>query len=334
MALPQHMRAVVLHHYRDGHHHLTIEQRALTPPGPHDVVVRIAAAAVHPADLVFVQGRYGVRKPLPTVPGFEGMGEVVQVGAAVDRSWLGRRVACMSAEHDGTWAEYLTTPHINVLPIPDDLPEALAAMLFVNPLTAWALHDIARQAGATSLIQTAAASALGRMLIRLCARSGIESINIIRRDEHIAGLQDAGARYILNSTEPTFEKHLRALTRSMHTSIAFDAVGGRLSGQILRALHTGGTLCLYGSLAAEPVEISIDQIIFRSKHIRGFWLSLWMRENGPETRAQALADILAQRQDYTPAIAGRYPLERAHDALDAYAADMTRGKVLLVPRIS
>lgn len=326
------MRAVVLHEYRDGHHHLRIEDRALTPPGPHDLVIRIQAAPVHPADLVFVQGRYGVRKPLPTIPGFEAVGEVVQVGAQVDSAWLGRRVACMSAEHDGAWAEYMTTPQINAFLIPDDLPEALAAMLFVNPLTAWALMDMARQAGTTSIIQTAAASALGRMLIRLCARAGIESINIIRRDEHISSLQDAGARYILNSNEPTFEKHLRALTRTMHTRIAFDAVGGVLTGQILRALHTGGMLCLYGALASEPVEISVDQIIFRSKQVRGFWLSLWMREASAEKRAQAWADIQAHRDEYTPVIAGRYPLERAHDALDAYAADMTRGKVLLIPQ--
>lgn len=329
--IPAAMRAVILREYQAGLDHLSVDDFPIPQPGDHDVIVKMTSAPVHPSDLAFIQGRYGFRRALPTVPGFEGSGVVLAVGAQANQTLIGQRVACLATRADGTWAQYLCTGEQDVIPLPNSVSDDLAAALLVNPLSAWAMVDLARASGAKAIVQTAAAGALGKMIIRLCQRWGIETINIIRREAQISELEQSGARYILNSSEPTFDKHLRELCATLGAHIAFDAVGGSLSASVLRTLPNGSTLIIYGGLDGQPAQFTVDQFIFRAKQVRGFWLSHWMRDASSETRAEALMDILANSEDFTSPIAGRYPLEQAPQALQTYESSMTTGKVLLIP---
>jgi NADPH2:quinone reductase len=329
--LPTKTHALVIHDYQLGLDHVRVEERPLRPPGPGEVLVRIAAAPINPSDLAFIQGLYGVRKPLPVVPGFEASGTIVAVGTGVSPERVGQRVACFAGDGDGTWAGFLTTHAGTCLPVEPSIDDAQAAMLLVNPLTAWALVDRARAAGAPAAVQTAAASALGRMIIRLAARHHLPVINIVRRAQQVADLQALGANYILDSSEPTFERHLRDACRSLDARLAFDAVGGALAGQVLRALPNGGTLIVYGGLAGEPCQIGVDQLIFRAKHVEGFWLSFWLRDHGAALPA-AWADVQAGAGDiFASPVRARFPLSAGAAALYDYAAQMSGGKILFVP---
>jgi NADPH:quinone reductase-like Zn-dependent oxidoreductase len=331
MDIPSSGKAVALSAYEPNFDNLTVEERPLAAPQAHDVVVKIAAAPINPSDVMFIYGRYGVRKPLPAVPGFEASGRVIAAGEKA-QYLLGQRVACFAPEQEGTWIQYLTTNSLNCFVVGDDISDEQAAMMLVNPLTAWALMDIARESGAKAIVQTAAASALGKMIIRLGEQSGIETINIVRRDGQIEDLQATGARYILNSAEPTFEKHLRELCRSLDVRLAFDAVGGELTGQVVRAMPNRAHVIVYGGLSEAPVEIGVDQLIFKAKQISGFWLSYWMRDAGLEKLVLAWSDVQAQiGSAYQSQIRARYGLEQVQQALADYTAQMTGGKVVITP---
>lgn len=326
------MRAAVIYDYLPGIDHVQVSQRAASPPADQDVVVEVHAAPIHPSDLAFIAGRYGIRKQLPAVPGFEGMGIVTAAGLGVSPDWVGRRVCVLAGGADGTWSQAMTTSVSSIFPAPEQATDDAASMLLVNPLTAWALVDLAQSVQASTIIQTAAASALGKMILRRCMQVGIDVINVVRREAQIDELKQAGAQYILNSSEPTFEKHLRELTRSLETTIAFDAVGGQMTASLLRAVRNGGSVVVYGGLAGEPAMAGVDQLVFRDKQVRGFWLSHWLTRTPVEKRMEAWNAVQAHHADYESRVAGRYPLDAIHDALVDYSADMTRGKVLIVPQ--
>jgi NADPH:quinone reductase-like Zn-dependent oxidoreductase len=224
----------------------------------------------------------------------------------------------------------VTTPD-SCLPLPDHVGDEQGAMMLVNPLTAYALMARARAQSVPAVVQTAAASVLGKMIVRLGQRMEIEVINLVRRDGQIAELQAVGAQYILNSNEPTFEKHLREACRQLDARLAFDAVGGVLTGRVLRAMPNEGHIVVYGGLADAPCEIGVDQLIFRNKSVSGFWLPLWMREQGTEGIVRAWNNVQAWiGSEFQTDVRARYTLDDALAAIQDYAARMTGGKVLFV----
>ncbi|HEX7285129.1 MAG TPA: alcohol dehydrogenase catalytic domain-containing protein, partial [Candidatus Angelobacter sp.] len=119
--IPATMRAVQLSAYDGRRESIHVVQMPVPHPGPGQVLVRVYASPINPSDLMFVQGLYGFKKPLPAVPGFEGSGTVVAAGAGVmPRILLGRRVACAAADAKvagGMWAEYLVTAAQMCIPL-------------------------------------------------------------------------------------------------------------------------------------------------------------------------------------------------------------------------
>jgi NADPH:quinone reductase-like Zn-dependent oxidoreductase len=298
--------------------------------------VQIAAAPVNPSDLMFVRGTYGIRKTLPTIPGFEGSGTVVAHGGDPwGRALMGARVACGTPGGDGTWAEYVLVPAQACLPLLPHVDSARGAMLIVNPLTAWALVDTSRRYGHRAIVQTAAASQLGRMVLKICRRSGIPLINIVRRKEQANLLRTLGARHVLDSTQPDFEEQLRRLCISLDATVALDAVGGELTTRLLRIMPDSSRFIIYGALSDAPFSISPYDPLFRRTIIEGFWLTDWIARVGLTGVIQAGLDLqtrLLECLDTT--IQARMPLEDAVAGIGCYEANMTAGKLLIVPNQS
>src|SRR5215469_10269267 len=180
-AISETMLAVQLHDYEGTPGNLTVAEVPVPRPGPGEVLVKVFASPVNPSDLMFVLGKYGFRKPLPAIPGFEGSGTVA-------RFMKGRRVACAAADakiSGGMWAEYIVTSAQFCVPLGDKVEMEHGATMLVNPLTAWALVAEARNGGHRAIVQTAAASALGRMVIRLGQKFRLPVVNVVRRPEQV-----------------------------------------------------------------------------------------------------------------------------------------------------
>src|SRR5438477_4383508 len=119
---------------------LRIEERPWPTVGADEVVVEMRAAPINPADLNAIEGKYPIRPPLPATPGFEGAGIVIEVGAAVKNVSLG---AMVILPHDvGTWREACIVKAEHLIVVPQGIEPVQAAMLKINPMTAWRmLHD-------------------------------------------------------------------------------------------------------------------------------------------------------------------------------------------------
>src|SRR5271166_5299480 len=212
----------------------------------------MAASPINPSDLASLQGLYGAKRALPMVPGIEGCGTVVRTGPGLlARRLLGKRVACAAGAGDGAWAEYMVAPALQCSPLPASVSDEQGAMRIVNPYTAWAHLKIARQAGARTIVQTAAASALGQMVNRLAQLRGVQVVNIVRRDAQAETLRALGAKHILNSESSDFDSQLRDLCRQLDVRVAFDAVAGTMTARLLGALPPEARVVVYGGLAGE-----------------------------------------------------------------------------------
>ena len=332
--IPERMTAVVLDSYT-GAGALRVEERPVPEPGKNEVLVRVAASPINPSDLAFLDGLYGFKKPTPTVPGFEGSGTVVAAGGGLMGRYLrGKRVACVSQrDGDGVWADYVVTSTNSALPLDESVSLEQGAMSVVNPLTAIALLDIAREGGHDALVLTAAASALGQMVNRLAQSEGIQVINVVRRDEQAALLRQQGATVVLNSNEANFTQQLRDVCHRHQTRLAFDAVAGTRTLQLLEAMPRHSKVTIYGGLSYQPAQVNPGHLIFQDKAVDGFWLTTWLgRKNFLKLlllwrRAQKLLS-----SELKSDIRTRYPLRDVKKAIQEYQDNMTGGKILLRPQ--
>jgi NADPH:quinone reductase-like Zn-dependent oxidoreductase len=304
-------------------------------PGRGQVRVRMIASPVNPSDLLVARGEYGRLPTLPATPGFEGVGVVDRSGggllALVRGLKPGRRVAVISAG-GGAWAEYAVVPARQLVPLPDDIPDEQAAGFFVNPASALAMtrHVLDVPPGEW-LLQTAAGSALGRMVIRLGKHFGFRTINVVRRREQAEDLQRAGADAVICSAEESIPERVRAMTDGRGVRYAIDPVGGTMGSAAIQALGPGGRLLLYGTLSGEPTAIDQRVLIVGQKRVEGFWLSDWVREQRPLKMLRLFGTIrdLMRAGVLTSEVGATFPLDDVQKAA-AHAGQVARqGKVLL-----
>jgi NADPH:quinone reductase-like Zn-dependent oxidoreductase len=333
---PATMRAVQVKAYDGKPGSLTVAELPVPRPGPGEVLVKVFASPVNPSDLMFITGNYGFKKALPATPGFEGSGMVVESGSGIMAQFMkGRRVACAVADansRSGMWAEYVVTSAQFCVPLSKRVEMEQGATMLVNPLSAWALVAEARRGGHRAIVQTAAASALGRMVVRLGQKFRLPVINVVRRAEQVALLRGMGAEHVFNSCDSGFDEALRSLCHKLGASISFEAVSGEMSGRILRAQPRGTRMLVYGGLSMQGVTIDPGSLIFEEKHVEGFWLTAWLRHRNILSQlrvARQVQELLGS--ELKTEIRARLPLEKAAEGLAQYAADMSAGKVLLVP---
>src|SRR3954452_1624102 len=175
---------------------LQVESRAWPTPVADEAVVKMCAAPINPADLNQIEGKYPVRPALPATPGFEGAGVVVELGAGLKGLTSGALV--ILPHNVGTWRDAVPVKADELVVVPDGIDPIKAAMLKINPLTAWRLlHDYVDLREGDWLIQNAANSAAGRDVIQIAHELGYKTVNVVRRPELIQELRAEGGDVVL-----------------------------------------------------------------------------------------------------------------------------------------
>jgi len=184
----------------------------------------------------------------------------------------------------GSYSEYVVVDAVTgAFPLPASLPVEDAASFFVNPYTAVGILATAKSHGSPGLIHTAAASSLGKMMVKLCAKNKYPLINVVRRKEQAAALKALGAEHVIVTAgdKATWMAELKALTKKLKVTVAFDAVAGEMSGDLLGLLPSRGVCYVYGGLSNQAVgAINPMDLIYRKKEIKGFLLTQWVRKGG------------------------------------------------------
>jgi NADPH:quinone reductase len=180
------MKAVRFDHYGEPTDVLSVTEQPVPEPGPGEVRLKIKLSPVNPSDLLYVRGHYsGVAEHFPSGAGFESVSAIDALGPGVEGLSVGQRVFAHNGR-GGNWSEYAAVAAQTAWPVPDDLPDAQVASLMINPATAILMvrHVLAVPRGQW-LLQSAAGSELGRMIIRLAKHDDIRTINVVRRHEAV-----------------------------------------------------------------------------------------------------------------------------------------------------
>jgi len=276
---------------------------------------------------------YSGKRKFPFTPGLEGSGTVIEAGAGfMPRLLNGRRVSCSAQlTGDGTWAEYMVTSAQLCIPLNKDVSFEQGAMLLVNPLSALAILDIAQRGKHRAMVSTAAASALGRMILRLGKRRNIPVIHVVRRQAQVDWVRTLGGEYVLNSSDSDFVEQLRKLALELQATLLLDAISGGMTQQLAEAAPFGSTILLYSRLSDEPCIIDARTALVKDLHFDGWFLGNWL---GKRNLLQLL--LLSQQAqslletDLQSPVHKRFPLAEAQKGLETYVDHMSAGKILLV----
>ena len=323
------MRALVLESLGK----VTLREVPVPKPKAGEVLLKIKSAPVHPSDLVFIQGQYGIKRDLPTIPGFEGAGEVVEAGEGVS---LPKRVSCYISNSNGTWAQYAVAKATECVPLPDQIPFDLGSCFYINPYTAEMFMELVRQGNHKAIIQNAAASSLGRMMVKYCKHEGIKCLSIVRRKDRVTQLEEVGAEHILNSRDEDFNEKLQEKCNELGITAAFDPVGGEMAGTLLNSMKYGAELYLYGQLSGKPLaNLDIAGMLFQRKKVQGLWMPEWLGDKSQEYQEafrervfELLPSVLK-----TEILKG-FDLEEYSQAMRFYKLNMSKGKIVFKPNES
>ncbi|WP_241177751.1 zinc-dependent alcohol dehydrogenase family protein [Mycolicibacterium nivoides] len=333
------MRAVVADTVGEPSQVLRLEARPIPQPGPGQVRIRVVAVPVEASDLHTIRGRYGFTPEFPAVPGIESVGVIDEIGSDTEGLTVGQRV--MTIGVTGTWQEYVVADAEQVLPVPAGMSTSTAAQLLSNPLTAVILtSDVLDVRPGEWLLQTAAGSTVGQLVIQLGTHVGFKTLNVVRRRSAVEDIVVSGGTAVICTEDEDLRERVVAIAGEGGVAKAIDCVSGQVGADVSRALAPHGELVVFGALSThrqtDPAKLTIPifarSLIYETKSVRGFWLFRWFTET-PKDRMAATIDRTVQL-----ATGGALrvpegqpiPVEKFSDAVHLAEAPEHGGKPLLM----
>jgi mitochondrial enoyl-[acyl-carrier protein] reductase / trans-2-enoyl-CoA reductase len=307
---------------------LRVETQPRPKAGRGEVVVEMRAAPINPADLNAIEGKYPVRPELPATPGFEGAGVVTELSENVSNLTIGDLV--IPPHNLGTWREAVATEAGELVVVPPGIDPVQAAMLKINPLTAWRLlHDYVRLEHDQWVIQNAANSAAGRAVIQIARELGFKTVNVVRRPELIDELRAEGGDVVLVDGEKLRDE-VRERTGGAKIRLALNSVGGDSALRLANCLAPGGTMVTFGAMSLQPVKIPTGLFIFKDLRFRGIWINKWYDNATHGERMAAFGPIfdMAKRGLLKTKIESAHPLSDYKAAVARAAEGKRDGKIV------
>jgi len=305
-------------------------ERPVLAPG--QALVAVLAAPINPSDVLTLTGEYGILPPLPAVGGNEGVGRVVELGPDTQGPAVGQTVLLPAGI--GTWASHVLAPVAKLVPLPNGADPQQLAMLTVNPPTAsLLLGNFVDLKPGDWVVQNAANSGVGSYLVQLARQRGLKTVNIVRRESAVAGVEALGADVVLVDGEDLAAR-VKAVTHDASIKLGVDSVGGSATLRLAACLGEGGIVVNYGALSGDACKVSPRELVFRDITLKGFWLARWFRIT-PAAQQHALlaelAGLIAAGKLKAP-IQATYDLTQIKQAVAAAAAGERQGKIMIVPR--
>ena len=325
------MPKVVRFHHLGGPEALQVDELAQRPPGPGEVLIRVAAIGLNRAEAMFREGEMGPPK-LPSRIGYEAAGVVEAIGQGVAGFAVGDRVATLpglSMEAYGTCAETILYPADMLIAQPAGLSLTTAAAAWMQYLTAYAVIGCAGLQAGEPLVITAASSSVGLAAIQIANLVGAIPIAVTRGAAKRAALIAQGAREVIVSDEEELAPAVARLTGGAGARVIFDAVGGDTLPALVEAAAPGGVIILYGSLAGAVAPLPLPFAMLKGLTIRGFAMNQYMEDAGH--RAAAL-DFVARglaSGAFAPVVDRVFPLDEVVEAYRRLESNVQVGKILL-----
>lgn len=282
---------------------------------PDQVRLRMLFAPVNPADLLAISGSYAFAFAQDAVLGAAGVGEVIAVGGSVDRLAPGDLALPLDR---GNWCTGRIVHQARVRKVPADVGRLRAALMRINPPTAWLLLNMAQVGSGDLLILNGARSSVGEWVRHLAARREVTIANLARApieaNQAAAGWWDEAQNVDL----------LRPATA------ALDCVAGSATGKLASLLGEGGRLIVYGHLSGDPCTVRSNLLTGRGLTISGFSLRRAETLHPGVDAATMWAELWAASAVVQPErrVRTTLPLSAVADS-DGFLQEAARGRLVL-----
>lgn len=285
-------------HEHGGPEVLRLEEVPVPPAGPGQVRVRVRACALNHLDIWNRRGMPGRRVPLPRIPGADVAGEIDAVGPGVCGLEPGMRVvvnpgiscgrcqACLSGQDalcpdyhvlgsrsDGGYAQCVTVPVANILPMPKGLSFDQAAAVPLVFLTAWhMLVTLARVQPGEWVLVWAAGSGVGSAAVQIARLFGARVIATVGADEKVDQARHLGAEVVLHHGHEHVDEQVRAITGRKGVDVVVEHVGQATWEKSIRSLTHGGRLVTCGATTGHEGLTDIRYLFSRQLRLLGSYM--------------------------------------------------------------
>lgn len=295
---------------------------------PNDVLVRVQAFPINPADLLTMQGVYPRTDASTMAIGNEAIGEVTDIGQDITDLQPGDRVILLSLNN---WREFRLVKRSEVFKVSHDGDLLQQAGLKVNPATArLLLSNVVALNPGDWIIQSAANSAVGRAVIQIARLRGIRTINVVRRADVADELSALGADVVVDDC-PDLANVVTAASGGVPIKLGLDSVGGATSDRLAACLAPEATLVIYGAMSGEPVTVSPGTLVFKNLTLRSFWLTPYLMKAAAadlHTLYRTLDDMVVSG-GLTTKIDSEFSVHAIEDAIRRASQPALNGKVMV-----
>lgn len=260
---------------------VSIETADICHPKKGEVCIKNKYVGINATDVNMTKGRYFVSGKIPFGVGFEGVGEIVEIGDEVDNFKVGQCVAYMNS-HFNSYAEYVCVPAVGVFPVPEIKPDYL--VLIVSGLTATiALDKSARIVAGETVLITAAAGGAGHIAVQWAKAADCHVIATCSTEEKEKVLKELGCDRIINYKKENLDE---VLTKEYQNgvNVIWETIGGQVFETCLKHLAKKGRLLVVGGISGYKTEdehglLKVDlsdlpgQLLFKSAAVQGFLLT-------------------------------------------------------------
>jgi 2-desacetyl-2-hydroxyethyl bacteriochlorophyllide A dehydrogenase len=316
-------------------------------PGPNEVLVRVKACALNHLDIWIREGNPAYPLPLPHISGSDIAGVIEGVGSQVQDAAVGTRVfispglscwqcdACLAGRDNfcksytlvgaltkGGYAEYVTVPAKNAIPLPESLTFDLGAAFPLVSVTAWhMLFTLAQLRSGESVLIMGAGSGVGSMAVQMAKMVGARVITTVGSDDKVPKAKALGADDVLNHSTQEVAKSVMGLTKGTGVDVVIEHIGPQVWDQCLRSLAKGGRLITCGATTGADVKVNLRALFSRQLTIRGSYMG---------TRAELLeaAKLIGQGK-LKPIVDRVFPLREARAAQELMLERKFFGKLVL-----
>lgn len=310
---------------------LQLVTEQLLAPQAGEVLIRVAAAGVNGPDISQRRGQYDPPPGASPLPGLEVSGTIVALGAEVNGHMLGEDV--MALTNGGGYAEYVSVPAGQVLPVPLDwsLAEAAALPETLFTITQQLVLRAGLEAGMHVLVH-GAAGGIGGAAILVSRALGAHPIGVVSSDEKADYARLLGAVATIDRTREDIVARTMEITGGHGADRVVDIVGGSTARLNIAASARFGHILLVSTLAGTDAEIPLRQIMAKQLTVSGSTLRPQTTETKAaiaETIRLRLFDSLIAADSPRPRVAS-FGLEQAADAHRAFEAPDQYGKIVLL----
>ena len=323
------MRAVVIS--RPGGPEVLTWQEVPDPvPGPGEVLVAVAASAVNRADLLQREGHYDPPPGSSPYPGLECSGRIISLGEGVEGWSVGDEVAALLS--GGGYAEQVTVPVGQLLPVPAGVDRVSAAALPEVTCTVWSnVFMLAGLRPGETLLVHGGSSGIGTMAIQLGRAVGARVAVTAGSNDKLERCRQLGAEVLVNYRDEDFVEAVRTATDGHGADVVLDNMGAKYLARNLEVLATSGRLSVIGMQGGTRAELDLGLLMRK----RGAVFSTSLRARPADEKAAIVASTrehvwpLIESGDVRPVVDRVLPMADAAEAHRLVEQSTHVGKVLL-----